>query len=124
MDSAGLDRETGAPLADFPHVEQCVHRILTARLGSMIMLREFGSGAPGLLGRKMSAKLIGAFFALIATAIETWEPRFRVVKVTPVGNTATTVATGRFGFRVTGLYRPRALSGDFTPESGLRTIDF
>ena len=124
MDSAGLDRRTFLPLQDFDHVVQSVEVIFNRRLGETIMLRHFASGLPDLLGRAITPTLIARYKSLLALAINTWEPRLRVALVSLAGNSASAVTLGELRFTIFVRYRPRALSGDFTPEAGLRRIGY
>ena len=56
--------------------------------------------------------------AAITSAIEQWEPRFRVTQIQVVKVTR----DGQLHVFLDGEYRPRAVYGDFTP-AGARRID-
>lgn len=116
--STGIDRWTGAPLSDWLHVLQCLHVIFSTRPGSRVMRRVFGSVIPGLLGKNMTPATVLKFYTAIVIAIEMWEPRFKVRKISYPGqtNSEQLLRQGRFGFRLDGDYRPRALDEDFTVE--------
>ena len=58
------------------------------------------------------------YFAAITSAIEQWEPRFRVTRIQVVKVTR----DGELHVFLDGEYRPRAMYGDFTP-AGARRID-
>ena len=73
-----------------------------------------------LLGRLVTPALFAAFQQLIATAIDLWEPRFRVRKITPSG-TVDEIRLGKVGFLFEVDYRPRGHLGDFTVE---RVVNF
>lgn len=119
---AGVDRLTGRPLSGFAHVVQSIDVIFTTRVGERVMRRHFGSSAPILLGRLMTESVIMRFFHLIAVALELWEPRFKIAKVTPMRLSPEELRPGRFGFIIEGEYRPRGHLGDPTPEGKIRRI--
>ncbi len=58
------------------------------------MRREFGGGVVELLGRAMTPALFAAWKQLVATAIDLWEPRFRVRRVLVTGSVEE-IRTGR-----------------------------
>lgn len=78
----------------------------------------FGSSVPAFLGENMNTETIVAFFSAVGAAIDQWEPRYRVTKITPesVGR------DGRLRIYIEGEYRPRALLNDFTPEGARRVM--
>lgn len=118
---AGMDRETGRLLDGWDHVVQCIFELFTTGYGLRIMREWFGTFVPQLLGENLVPSTVVRFFASICTAIELWEPRFRVVKITPIKSSAEELRKGSLGIRIDGEYRPRALQGDMTPE-GMRTV--
>lgn len=122
MASSGINRETGAPLSDWDHVVQSIGVIFSTRIGERVMLRHFGSSAPVLLGRAMTAANVLRFWALVGIAIDLWEPRFRVVRVGIVDQSAEVTRQGRMMFVIEGEYRPLAHRGDFTPEGPIRRV--
>ncbi|MBY3434822.1 GPW/gp25 family protein [Rhizobium laguerreae] len=109
-DSAGINAVTGQPLSNWEHTQQSVGKIMQTAIGSRIMRRDFGSDIPDLIDTKMIRKNILAVYSAAATAIERWEPRFRmrsasVDEVSP---------DGRFGLIIQGTYFPRGHLGDYT----------
>ncbi len=110
-----FDRRTGARLTNFQSALQSVEIILTKRLGTVVMLREFGGASLDLLGRKLTPKLVPAFFLLVAASIDLWEPRFRVRAVRARG-TVEEVRMGQLGLSIEVEWRPRAHLGDPTVE--------
>ncbi len=114
---AGVHAATGKVLSGWPHVLQSIGIILTTGLGARVMRRYFGSVAGQLLGASMNQVTILRFFQAVTIAIELWEPRYRISKITVL-----TLTRGGFGgFQIDGVYRPRGHLGDFTPE-GTRRI--
>lgn len=114
--SVGIDVETGGTIYGWPHVEQSLRDIFFTRFGERIMREWYGSFIPQLLGRNITPDEVTPFFAAIASAIEQWEPRFRVTELVPVEVTR----TGELRIYIAGEFRPRALFGDLTAEGARR----
>lgn len=108
----GIDRRTGARLTDLDSTIQAVVFILATRLASVVLLREFGGGVVELLGRSISVGLFLAWRQLIATAIDLWEPRLRVRRVSATGSVEE-IRRGTAHLIIEADYRPNALRGDF-----------
>jgi phage baseplate assembly protein W len=119
---ADIDRRTGAVLDNYASALQSVEIIFTTRLGEMVLLREFGGGILELLGRLLTAKTLAIFATILAAAIDLWEPRFRVRRVSLDGSVEE-IRTGRAGFAIEVEWRPQAHLGDPTVE-GVRTFGF
>ena len=120
----GINRETGKPLAGFPHVQQSLRVLFSTRLRSRIMRRLVGSDVPALLGQNASASTVLKFATAIITATELWEPRVKISRVSfdAVLNTPETARLGGLTMRIEGRYRPNALQGDFTPEGDVSFV--
>lgn len=112
---AGIDRRTGAIIGDLASALQAAVLILSTRISSTVLLREFGGGVIELLGRSMTPSLFAAWQQLIATAIEIWEPRFAIRRVVPMG-TVDEIRLGKAGLLIEADFRPRGHLGDFTVE--------
>ncbi|WP_394689051.1 GPW/gp25 family protein [Hoeflea sp.] len=112
---AGIDRSTGRVMSNYDHALQSVEVILSTRIGSRAMRRQFGGGVAEILGRAVTPPLFALFQQLVATAIDIWEPRFRVRQIIPLG-TAEQIRAGHVGMRFDVDYRPRGHLGDFTVE--------
>jgi hypothetical protein len=115
----GIDRRTGARLSNLDSAYQAVIYILSVRIGSTVLLREFGGGVVELLGRSMTAPLFAAWKQLIATAIDLWEPRFKVRRVLATGS-IDEIRAGRAGLTIECDFRPRGHLGDYTVERVVR----
>jgi len=120
----GIDRQTGKRLSGWEHVSQSIEDIFTTRFGERVMREWYGSDAPRLLGENATVDTFMTFYATIVRGltvreINGWmrEPRFRLTQfdVTRVGR------DGSADMVLSGLYIPRALYGDNTPE-GSRTL--
>jgi phage baseplate assembly protein W len=115
--SVGIDAVTGAMLVGWKHVEQSLQDIFTTGFGERIIREWYGSFVPALLGRRnITPAEITPTFVAIVTAIEQWEPRYRVseIRVLEVNR------EGEFHFYLDGHFRPRATLGDFTIEGRKR----
>jgi phage baseplate assembly protein W len=116
--SVGLNAATGGVLEGWPHVVQSLQDIFTTRFGARVMREWYGSFVPNLLGRNITPNEVTPWFAAVTSAIEQWEPRYRVTRIQIVEATR----SGALHFFLEGEYRPRANFGDFTVE-GARRID-
>ena len=129
-ESVGINRQTGQPIHDWDHVAQSIEVILTAPLtylptkrgpepmGEMVMLREFGSEVPELIGRPMISPVILAAYAATANALARWEPRFALTGAL----LREADEQGRLSLALRGLYLPRGHLGDFTPATDGKTL--
>lgn len=114
--TAGVNRVTGKPLEGIDHVRQSLGVIFTTWLASRVLRRTFGSAAPGLLGKPLTPGQLMKFYMAVVIAVELWEPRFKVTRVSypNADNSSSKVGQGQFGVTILGNYMPRALEGDFT----------
>lgn len=112
---AGIDRHTGKVIDNLASAYQGVEVILSTRIGSRVMRREFGGGIAELLGRLLTPSLFAAWRQLVATAIDLWEPRFRVRRIL-VSGSVEQLRLGQVGLSIEADYRPRGHLGDFTVE--------
>lgn len=115
----GLDRRTGAMLSNIESAHQAVPFILATRIGDVVLLREFGGGVVELLGRAVTPALFAAWQQLVATAIDLWEPRFKVRRVTLEG-TVDDIRSGIAGISIEADFRPRGHLGDEAVERIVR----
>ncbi len=103
----GLCRHTGKPIDNLKSALQGVEVIFTTRLFSRIMLRHFGAGVLEIIGKKLTVKLLPVFMQLVAVAIDRWEPRFKVRKVTPSASPEE-LRKGQLTLQIDADYRPKA----------------
>lgn len=115
--SLDIDVVTGANIAGWPHVLQSLQEIFTTSFGERVLREWFGSMVPAFLGENMNSPTIIAFFSAVASAIDQWEPRFKVVRINPIS----VDRLGKFAAEIEGEYRPRALLGDLSSE-GFRRV--
>lgn len=112
---AGIDRRTGKVIGSLQSALQSVEVILGTQLGTRCMRREFGGGVLELLGRGMKPPLFAAWRQLVATAIDLWEPRLRIRRVSLDG-TVDDLRLGRVKLVLEADFRPRANLGDLAVE--------
>lgn len=114
--SVDFDVETGADISGWPHVVQCVADFFATSFGERVMREYYGTAVPRFLGENLNTQTVVPFFAAMASAIEQWEPRYRVTKIIPesVGR------DGKLKIVIQGQFRPRALLGDFTVAGSRR----
>lgn len=103
----GIDRHTGRVIDTLACAYQGVEVTLSTRIGRRIMRREFGGGVVELLGRAMTPALFAAWQQLIGTAIDLWEPRFKVRRISVEG-TVDEIRLGHAGLTIEADYRPYA----------------
>ncbi|TXH45434.1 MAG: baseplate assembly protein [Desulfurellales bacterium] len=106
----GIDADTGRAIGGWDHVTQSIRDILVTDLGLRPMREYYGSLVPRALGRAINRREILPIISVIASAIEIWEPRYRVLSF-EIGGEA---IQGRLSIKLTGEYRPGALWGDMT----------
>lgn len=80
-DSVGINRRTGKVLTDWEHVVQSLEVILTTRVVTRVMRREFGSDVPKLIDAPANDLSLLLFYVTAAEAIDLWEPRFELLEV-------------------------------------------
>lgn len=116
--SVGLNAATGGTIKGWDHVLQSLQDIFYTRFGSRVMREWYGSFVPNILGRLITSQEVTPFFMAVTSAIEQWEPRYRVTQIQVVKVTR----QGELHFFLDGEYRPRAVFGDFSVE-GARRVD-
>ncbi|KAA5603239.1 phage baseplate protein [Roseospira marina] len=97
----GMSNASGRALSGLDHLRQSVHDILTTRIGTRIMRRDYGSRLPALIDAPMTPALAMDLYAAAAQALRRWEPRLTLRRVA-----ITAAEPGRVTLSLTGLYRP------------------
>ena len=77
----GIDASTGKRLAGIAHLKASIRDILTTRIGTRCMRRDYGSRLPELVDNPMGDLLKAELFAATAEALARWEPRFLLDRV-------------------------------------------
>ncbi|WP_019222066.1 GPW/gp25 family protein [Bartonella senegalensis] len=79
--NSGMDRMTGKPLSGIDHLRQLILDILTTRIGTRVMRRDYGSRVAELIDAPANNALTIALYAAVAEALDKWEPRFKLKKI-------------------------------------------
>lgn len=79
--AVGMNRETGKPLSDADHLRQSIRDILSTRIGTRTMLRDYGSNIPELVDEPINRSTIAAIKADVINALNIWEPRMKINRV-------------------------------------------
>ncbi|WP_254492879.1 GPW/gp25 family protein [Bartonella sp. B1099] len=79
--NSGMDRTTGKPLSGIDHLRQSILDILTTRIGTRVMRRDYGSRIAELIDAPVNNALTVALYAAVAEALDKWEPRFKLQKI-------------------------------------------
>jgi len=125
----GMDRRTGKLIQGWDHVEQSIEVIFATPFHERVLRRWVGSFVPHILGEITVGRVITRFFWAIASAVDLWEPNYRIKQVFYMGDAlssewaprltnssaAALVRIGQAIFRQEGIYRPRGHLGDFSP---------
>ena len=76
-----MNRYTGASLTLVEHITQSVADVLTTRIGTRVMRREYGSLLPELVDQPFNDATRLRVYAATAMALMRWEPRIRLSRV-------------------------------------------
>jgi len=97
----GMNAHTGETLSGIAHLKQSIRDILTTRIGTRVMRRDYGSRLPELVDRPLTPALATELYAAVAEALDVWEPRFRLERVRILS-----ASTGQVTLMLEGVYRP------------------
>lgn len=105
-----FDRNTGATISGWLAVNQSLTELFMTSFGDRGFREYYASGIPSFLGRNMTKDVLGRLATVLGAAIDVFEPRYRVKKITfsQLG------PEGRPRMKVEGDYLPFALEGDFS----------
>ncbi|AZD34660.1 Phage baseplate assembly protein [Pseudomonas chlororaphis subsp. aurantiaca] len=76
-----MNRETGAAIDTAEHIVQSFTDILTTRLGTRVMRREYGSLLPELVDQPFNDVTRLRVYAATVMALMRWEPRVSLSRV-------------------------------------------
>lgn len=76
-----MNRATGAQLDRREHIIQSIGDILTTRIGTRVMRRQYGSLLPELVDQPANDATRLRLYAATAMALISWEPRIRLHRV-------------------------------------------
>jgi phage baseplate assembly protein W len=109
---AGMSRTTGDALGGFDHLRQSIQDILSTPVGTRVHRRDYGSDLPRLVDRPMNATLASDMVAAAASALDRWEPRLKLERITVDRVTA----AGQIELSLSGYY---LLNGQKVEMEGL-----
>lgn len=100
----GMSSITGKPLAGVEHLHQSITDILSTRIGTRVMRRDYGSHIPALIDRPITPSLAMEIYGATAQSLEKWEPRFKLVRIQVLD-----AALGWVSLYVEGVYLPEQI---------------
>ena len=68
----GINAQTGQLLAGIDHLRQSIRGILTTRIGTRVMRRDYGSRLPALVDNPMPPRLAMDLYSATAEAVARW----------------------------------------------------
>jgi len=80
-----MNRETGAAMSELEHIGQGIADILTTRIGTRVMRREYGSLLPELVDHPFNDATRLRVYAATVMALMRWEPRISLSRVQFLG---------------------------------------
>ena len=80
-----MNRETGGAISQREHIAQSIADILTTRIGTRVMRREYGSLLVELLDHPFNEVTRLRVYAAITMALIRWEPRINLTRVQFIG---------------------------------------
>ncbi|MDD0986603.1 GPW/gp25 family protein [Pseudomonas shahriarae] len=80
-----MNRETGGAISDLDHITQSIADILTTRIGTRVMRREYGSLLPELVDHPFNDATRLRVYAATVMALMRWEPRISLNRVQFLG---------------------------------------
>lgn len=98
---AGMSNIEGTAIGGQDHLVQSIRDILTTPVGSRVMRRDYGSRLFALIDRPMAAGFRAEITAAVAEALDRWEPRFKLTKVSVAA-----ARPGHLELDLTGVFRP------------------
>ena len=97
----GMHRATGQALSGKQHLKQSLQDLLTTPLGSRVMRPEYGSRLFELIDAPLNQATLAQMYAATAEAINRWEPRFTLKKVS-----INQAIAGKIELDLQGTYAP------------------
>lgn len=80
-----MNRETGGAIGDLDLISQSITDILTTRIGTRVMRREYGSLLPELMDHPFNDATRLRVYAATVMALMRWEPRISLNRVQFLG---------------------------------------
>lgn len=101
MSTTGMGATSGKALVGLDHLKQSIRDIVTTRIGTRVMRRDYGADIPNIVDRPVNEELAVDLTIALADALGRWEPRFRLRDVA-----FRVVGEGVIEFSLTGDYLP------------------
>ena len=101
MTVRGMNMTTGRAITGLDHLKQSIRDILVTPLGSRVMVRDYGSRLFELVDAPINQGTLVQLYAATAEALDKWEPRFRLLRVS-----SEATDSGRVSLTVEGEYVP------------------
>lgn len=95
----GMSKYNGGYVDDLDHLKQSIVDILTTPRGSRVMCRNYGSNLFYLTDQPINRELFPKIYTAVAEALEEWEPRFKLEKIT-----INSIKEGRVNLSLYGRY--------------------
>ncbi|MCP3940520.1 MAG: phage baseplate protein [Desulfobacteraceae bacterium] len=76
-----MNRRTGKAISGIPCLEQSIEDILSTRIGSRIMRKNYGSRIYDFIDAPINQVTTILIYAAIAEALFVWEPRIEILKI-------------------------------------------
>ncbi|WP_176692444.1 GPW/gp25 family protein [Bartonella schoenbuchensis] len=96
-----MNCETGKSMVGVDHLRQSIMDILTTRIGTRVMRRDYGSRVLDLIDDPVNETFKVDIYAAVAEALDRWEPRFKLKQVN-----LTSVEEGKISISFEGIYVP------------------
>lgn len=80
MNVTGMNASTGRHMGDIEHIRQSIRDILTTRIGTRTMRREYGSIVPELIDQPGNPATQLRLMAATVMAVIRWEPRVLITR--------------------------------------------
>lgn len=77
----GINRNNGRPICNNEHLSQSIIDILFTRLGTRVMLRNYGSRLVDFLDAPINSETLIDVYQATAEAFDLWEPRINLARV-------------------------------------------
>lgn len=78
---SGMSRTTATLIDDEEHLSQSIMDILSTRVGTRVMRRDYGSDLPAIIDQPINGETLVDIFQATAEALDKWEPRFKLTQV-------------------------------------------
>jgi len=77
----GMSAKTGKTMEGLDHLVQSITDIITTRVGSRVMRRDYGCRLTDVIDYPANGTYVLRLYAAVAHALLLWEPRLRVTRI-------------------------------------------